>query len=105
MRWYFRWHEPPPLCDCCRPPWWLERLVWRLQRWWHRLWWGRVKVPIPTTIVVPRVEKPFPGLPIDDIVSVQPMTRIDVDGEGGYVDGQGRRYGGVTFSFDSKRKP
>lgn len=71
---YFRWHEPPPLCDCCRPPWWLERLVWRLQRWWHRLWWGREKVRIPTTIVMPEVKSPLVGLDINGIVTVQPMT-------------------------------
>lgn len=71
---YFRWHEPPPLTDCCRPPWWLERLVWWLRSRWWRVWHGREKIVIPTVIQMPVVKAAYPGLKLDEIVSVQPMT-------------------------------
>lgn len=45
-----RLKPPPPLCDCCRPSTWLERLVWRVRGLFAR----RHRVGFKT-VVLPRI--------------------------------------------------
>lgn len=83
VRPYFRWERPGPLTDCCRPSWWLERLVWRAKAWWrYRSPWGKRWVARERAaqeerwrnFKMPEIAVPYPALSADDIVSVQPMT-------------------------------
>ena len=63
-----RLQRPPPLCDCCNPPTWYERIFWRIRERLHRLIHGPVKVEFKT-FVPPIINKPWPKLNVEDICS------------------------------------
>ena len=51
-------------------PWW-KRILRRWRDRWR--WWRLMRRGMP----MPMVKRPFPGLAVDDIVGVQPMTNTD----------------------------
>jgi hypothetical protein len=71
-----RWSRPPPLTDCCRPPTFLERIVWRLRERFQRRFKKRVKVEFQT-FTFPVVNKPWPQFPVEEICTTNVLSRSE----------------------------